>query len=79
MTGMMLQALGEPQGEALAAEIARRGILYEKISLVCFAAAGVIWLIAVLLWFGLHLPEEITEVWSVMRGKRRSVSRGEKV
>ena len=63
----ILMAAAEPQSAAVAAEIARRGILYEKISVVCFGAAIVIWLLAIWLWFSTHLPEEITEVWRVMR------------
>ena len=63
----ILFATSEPQGAALAAEIARRGILYEKISVICFAAAAVIWLLAIWMWFGMRLPEEIAETWRVMK------------
>lgn len=63
----LLTAATQPQGAAAAAEIARRGILYEKIAVVCFAAAVAIWLISILIWFSLHLPEEISEMWKIFR------------
>lgn len=47
------------------------GMDFGLIGTILLAAAGILWVATILLWFGLRLPEEIAEVWKAFRPGRK--------
>ena len=40
---------------------------YELLSTILLVAAALLWVLSIILWFGLRIPEDLAEIWEIMR------------